>query len=184
MLQQVIPAGRAAPGSQASGAYKVDISRGDLLTRTLGPLVQVRLDLGAERVPVLCDATQLEMAVLNLAINARDAMPDGGELTLRSRVVRIGRDPELAPGEYVELTVEDTGSGMPADVVERAFDPFFTTKATGQGTGLGLSQVYGIAKQAGGTARIESRPAQGTAVRLYLRGLKARSTRKQPRRMA
>jgi len=141
----------------------------DMLTRTLGPQIELEVINEVERIPVLTDPTQLEMAILNLAINARDAMPDGGRLTLRKRLLEIESDPELAPGEYIELAVSDSGAGMPADVVARAFDPFFTTKGVGQGTGLGLSQVYGIARQAGGTARIESAPGKGTTVRLFLR---------------
>jgi PAS domain S-box-containing protein len=139
----------------------------DLLTRTLGPMVrlQVRCE---EDGAVLSDPTQLEMAILNLAINARDAMPEGGNLTIAMNVRLMQHDAELADGEYVELSVTDTGSGMSAEVVTRAFDPFFTTKGTGKGTGLGLSQVYGMARQAGGTARIESKPGAGTTVRLYL----------------
>jgi PAS domain S-box-containing protein len=141
----------------------------DLLGSTLGPMVKLDFDLDEDRAPVLGDAVQLEMAVLNLAINARDAMgPAGGRLGIRTVVRRIDRDPELKPGDYVELSVTDTGAGMPPEVLAKAFDPFFTTKGPGKGTGLGLSQVYGIARQAGGTARIESRPGRGTAVRLYL----------------
>ena len=133
----------------------------DLLLRTLGPSVRVVLDLqdGAKR--VLCDETQLEMSVLNLAINARDAMPLGGDLIIMTQRHRIARDPDLEAGEYMELAVSDSGTGMPADIVQRAFDPFFTTKGVGKGTGLGLSQVYGMARQAGGTARIRSEPGQG-----------------------
>lgn len=140
----------------------------DLLNRTLGPMVQLSLDLHADGT-VLSDPTQLEMAILNLAINARDAMPEGGELTICTRPFRIQNDPELEPGDYIELAVRDTGVGMTTDVAARAFDPFFTTKEVGKGTGLGLSQVYGISRQAGGTVRIESRPASGTTVRIYLR---------------
>ncbi|NNM76872.1 PAS domain-containing protein [Sphingomonas sp. ID1715] len=140
----------------------------DLLVRTLGPTTVLRLDMDAPRVTVLSDETQLEMAVLNLAINARDAMPEGGELVIRKAVRRMDADAELAPGDYVELSVIDTGTGMPESVADRAFDPFFTTKPVGQGTGLGLSQVYGFAHQAGGTARIRSRPGQGTTVSIYL----------------
>jgi PAS domain S-box-containing protein len=140
----------------------------DLLDRTLGPLVKLVIDLHADGT-VLSDPTQLEMAILNLAINARDAMPDGGNLTVRTRPVHIENDLELEPGDYIELSVIDTGIGMTADVAARAFDPFFTTKDVGKGTGLGLSQVYGIARQAGGTARIESRPGVGTTVRICLR---------------
>ena len=141
----------------------------DLLIRTLGPMIRITFELDADRVAVLSDPTQLEMAVLNLAINARDAMPSGGELTIATRLRRITGDPELEPAAYVELSVSDTGIGMSTETAARAFDPFYTTKGVGKGTGLGLSQVYGIARQAGGTARIESRPGQGTTVRVLLR---------------
>ncbi|KAA2233422.1 PAS domain-containing protein [Salinarimonas soli] len=140
---------------------------GDLLARTLGPQVRLRFDLKGDGA-VLSDPTQLEMALLNLAINARDAMPDGGDLVIGTRLHRSDGEGELKAGEYVELSAADTGSGMPPEVVARAFDPFFTTKGVGKGTGLGLSQVYGIARQAGGTVRIDSRPGAGTTVRLYL----------------
>ncbi|HEX2554630.1 MAG TPA: PAS domain S-box protein [Microvirga sp.] len=139
----------------------------DLLARTLGPMVRLGFALEGDGA-VLSDPTQLEMAVLNLAINARDAMPEGGALTIGTRVCSTAGDGELAAGDYVELSVSDTGTGMPPEVAARAFDPFFTTKGVGKGTGLGLSQVYGIAKQAGGTVRIESRPGAGTIVRIVL----------------
>ncbi len=139
----------------------------DLLSRTLGPMVRLTFTLDGDGA-VLSDPTQLEMAVLNLAINARDAMVEGGELAIATAPRRMGRDAELAAGEYVELSVADTGSGMPPEVAARALDPFFTTKEVGKGTGLGLSQVYGVARQAGGTVRIESRPGTGTTVRIYL----------------
>ncbi len=144
-----------------------------LLARTLGPNIALHFDLRANRAPVLTDPTQLELAILNLAINARDAMPDGGTLSIGKTLVHVHDDPDLADGEYVELTVTDTGQGMAPDVAARAFDPFFTTKRVGEGTGLGLSQVYGIAQQAGGTARIDSTPGGGTRVRLYLRRVAA-----------
>jgi CheY-like chemotaxis protein len=120
-------------------------------------------------IPVMADPTQLEVAILNLAINARDAMPDGGVLTFTTRPVEIEADPELEDGDYVELTISDTGPGMPPEVAERAFEPFFTTKEVGKGTGLGLSMVYGMARQSGGAARIESMPGKGTAVKLLFR---------------
>jgi signal transduction histidine kinase len=140
----------------------------DLLARTLGPQIKLVFALGEGRVAVLSDPVQLEMAVLNLAINARDAMPDGGTLTVRTAVIDIDGDAELGPGRYVELAVTDAGIGMTPDVAKRAFDPFFTTKGVGKGTGLGLSQVYGIARQAGGGARIESTRGAGTTVRVIL----------------
>jgi CheY-like chemotaxis protein len=123
---------------------------------------------------VLSDRTQLELAVLNLAINARDAMPEGGRLLVATRVATPPPGIlDLEADEYVELRVVDTGEGMSREVIDRAFDPFFTTKGVGQGTGLGLSQVYGVARQAGGAARIESvtepGPNRGTTVTLYLR---------------
>jgi signal transduction histidine kinase/ActR/RegA family two-component response regulator/PAS domain-containing protein len=139
----------------------------DLLARTLGPAV--RLSIEGHGVPaVLTDPTQLEMAVLNLAINARDAMPKGGDLRVGTRAIAISGDVELADGAYVALSVADTGTGMSPDVAARAFDPFFTTKSVGQGTGLGLSQVYGIAHQTGGTVRIDSEVGRGTTVTLLL----------------
>jgi CheY-like chemotaxis protein len=117
----------------------------------------------------MADPTQLEVAVLNLAINARDAMPDGGVLTFSTRPVSVQGDPEIDDGDYIELTISDTGTGMPPEVVERAFEPFFTTKEVGKGTGLGLSMVYGMARQSGGAARLESTPGKGTAVSLLFR---------------
>jgi signal transduction histidine kinase len=140
----------------------------DLLDRTLGPNVRLKLELGRDELFGQCDPTQLEMAILNLAINARDAMEANGELAIKVGAVHVRDDPTLDDGEYVEVSVFDTGPGMPPDVIARAFDPFFTTKGAGKGTGLGLSQVYASVKQAGGTARIESERGLGTAVRLYL----------------
>jgi len=140
----------------------------ELLTTTLGPSIAVSFDLADDDHPVLGDATQLELAVLNLAINARDAMPNGGTLTIASALEIVTSDPELEAGAYVALSVADNGAGMPDDVKARAFDPFFTTKGVGKGTGLGLAQVYGIAKQAGGVARISSTPGGGTTITLLL----------------
>src|SRR5205085_11638615 len=101
--------------------------------------------------------------------NARDAMPDGGVLSFSTKPVRVDGELDLEAGDYVELTIADTGVGMAPQVLERAFEPFFTTKEVGKGTGLGLSMVYGMARQSGGTARIESAPGKGTAVRLLFR---------------
>ena len=141
----------------------------DLLARTLGAEIELAFDLDETRAAVLSDRTQLELAILNLAINARDAMGGAGRLTIATRTRDIGDDPELTPGRYVELRVGDTGPGMSPEIAERAFDPFFTTKGVGKGTGLGLSQVYGVARQAGGLARIETSPGHGTIVALFLR---------------
>jgi len=140
-----------------------------LLRNVLGPGIEKKFDLDPHLTPVLADPTQLEVAVLNLAINARDAMPDGGTLTISSRKRRVANDPELTPGTYVELSIADTGAGMAPDVLARAFEPFFTTKDVGKGTGLGLSMVYGMARQCGGSVKIESEPGRGTVVRLYFR---------------
>jgi PAS domain S-box-containing protein len=140
-----------------------------LLRNVLGPGIEKKFDLDPHLMPVMADPTQLELAVLNLAINARDAMPDGGTLTFSSRRRRISNDPDLEPGHYIELSIADTGSGMTPDVAARAFEPFFTTKEIGKGTGLGLSMVYGMARQSGGTARLESEAGVGTTVRLFFR---------------
>ena len=140
-----------------------------LLRNVLGPGIAKEFFLDTHRVPVLADPTQLELAVLNLVINARDAMPDGGVLTFRTERVEVTGDPELEPGEYLKLSIGDTGVGMPADVIDRAFEPFFTTKEVGKGTGLGLSMVYGVARQSGGTARIDSAPGEGTCIELFFR---------------
>jgi PAS domain S-box-containing protein len=138
-----------------------------LLRNVLGPGIEKKLELDDGAVPVLADPTQLELAVLNLVINARDAMPDGGLLSIVTKIVTISDDAEMTPGDYVELSIGDTGVGMPDEVAARAFEPFFTTKEVGKGTGLGLSMVYGVARQSGGTARIDSRAGAGTVVRLY-----------------
>ena len=144
----------------------------ELLERTVGPEIMVEIKLAPGLWDALCDANQLENAILNLCINARDAMPDGGRLIIATANASIGAGDaakyDMEPGDYVAVDVRDTGTGMPADVIERAFDPFFTTKPTGQGTGLGLSMVYGFAKQSGGQVRIESEVGVGTTVRIYL----------------
>jgi signal transduction histidine kinase len=141
----------------------------DLLVGAAGDLVELRFEIGGEDLYVAADRTQLELAVLNLVLNARDAMADGGGVTVKAeRLDLILPDPELEPGAYVRLSVTDDGPGMSVETRSHAFEPFFTTKPLGQGTGLGLAQVYGAAKQAGGTARIESRPGVGTTVSVLL----------------
>ena len=144
----------------------------DLIRRTVGP--QVSLDIVGRpgTWTALVDPNQLENALLNLAINARDAMPDGGRLiveTANSWIdARNAAARDVEPGPYLTLSVTDTGTGMTPDVIARAFDPFFTTKPLGLGTGLGLSMIYGFAKQSGGQVRIHSLPGQGTTVKLFL----------------
>ncbi|MFC7737165.1 PAS domain-containing protein [Roseomonas sp. GCM10028921] len=144
----------------------------ELLRRTLGEQIGLRIRLDPDPWPALTDTNQLENAILNLAINARDAMPDGGLLTIETgREVQAVPDPGeegMAAGDYVTIRVADTGLGMPPDVLARAFEPFFTTKPIGQGTGLGLSMIYGFAKQSRGHVRVESTPGQGTAFTLLL----------------
>ena len=144
----------------------------DLIRRTVGPAVMVEVVGSAGLWNTLVDPSQLENALLNLSINARDAMPDGGKLTIetgnRWLDERTGRTRELPPGQYVSLCVSDNGTGIPPDIIGKVFDPFFTTKPIGQGTGLGLSMIYGFARQSGGQVRIYSEVGQGTMVCLYL----------------
>jgi signal transduction histidine kinase/CheY-like chemotaxis protein len=145
----------------------------DLLHRSLGERIELECSLSAGLWVALTDANQLESAVLNLAINARDAMPDGGRLTIETTNVHLDEaytslQEDVAPGDYVVIGVSDTGTGMPVDVVARAIDPFFTTKPVGEGTGLGLSMVYGFAKQTRGHLRIYSEVGHGTTIKLYL----------------
>ncbi len=149
------------------------VSLEDLIRRTLGETVTLETRLADGLWPALCDANQLESALLNLAINARDAMPEGGRLAIDTRNVELdgifaAAHAGMEPGPYIRLAVTDTGTGMPPEVVRRAFDPFFTTKPIGQGTGLGLSMIYGFARQSGGHAVIASEVGRGTTVALFL----------------
>jgi PAS domain S-box-containing protein len=144
----------------------------ELIQRTIGPGVDFEVVEAAGLWTTLCDPNQLENALLNLSINARDAMPDGGRLTIETANAHLEQDSamlrDLQPGQYVAVSVTDTGTGMPPAVAERAFDPFFTTKPIGQGTGLGLSMVYGFARQSNGHVRIYTEPGQGTTIKLFL----------------
>jgi len=144
----------------------------ELLQHTVGPGIEVEATLSPQLWPILCDPNQLENAILNLCINARDAMPDGGRLTLATENATLGEQEagahNMQPGDYVVISVADTGIGMSPEVAKRAFDPFFTTKPLGQGTGLGLSMIYGFAQQSGGQVQIRSRPGLGTTVCIHL----------------
>ena len=145
------------------------VSMDELVRRTLGENIELEVDLNTALRLTNTDEHQLENALLNLVINARDAMPDGGRLLIQTEVVHIAvLHDSLAPGDYVRLSVQDTGSGMSGEVIARAFDPFFTTKPIGQGTGLGLSMVYGFINQTGGQVQIDSTEGQGTRIDLYL----------------
>jgi signal transduction histidine kinase len=152
---------------------KLIVGMEEMLRRTLGPEIELDLSLGRCRWSVNCDPVQLESVLLNLAINARDAMPQGGALRIAAADRALTDDlpdPDMQAGNYVEIEVTDSGAGMSEDVLGRVFEPFFTTKPTGQGTGLGLSQVYGFVKQSGGSVKIESFLGKGTKVRIYLPG--------------
>ena len=140
----------------------------DLLERTIGAQIAIEIELDDGRPWVMADANQLELAILNLVINARDAMPAGGTVRIGSSRRVSPETADLREGAYVVLTVRDNGTGIPANVLEKVFDPFFTTKPLGKGTGLGLSQVYGIAQQSGGSVRIDSAEGEGTSVELWL----------------
>ncbi len=148
-------------------------SMDELIRRTVGPGIHLETVMSGGLWKTCCDANQLENALLNLAVNARDAMPDGGRLTIEASNLRLDDayasvHPEVAAGEYVAVSVTDTGTGMDADMIARVFEPFFTTKPVGQGTGLGLSMVYGFARQSNGFTGIYSEVGRGTTVRIYL----------------
>ena len=143
----------------------------ELIRRTVGPQITLEVVTAVGLWPALIDASQLESSLLNLCINARDAMPEGGRITIETANKwlddRTARERDLPPGQYLSLCVTDTGTGMTPDVIARAFDPFFTTKPLGQGTGLGLSMVYGFVRQSGGQVRIYSEVGTGTTMCLY-----------------
>ena len=146
-------------------------SMASLLSSTLGGTIAVRLSLAPELWPAIADQAQLELVILNLAINARDAMPAGGTLRIETRNVQRSaprRAEEPPAGEFVAVTIADNGAGMTPNVLARAFEPFFTTKEIGRGSGLGLPQVLGVAQQLGGGVRIESSPETGTSATVYL----------------
>ena len=145
---------------------------GRMLPRVIGEHIEIGIVLPVEQAPVLADPTQIQQVLMNLAANARDAMPEGGKLTIEVANCEMkqggGEPADVAPGHYVTLTVSDTGTGMPPEIQSRAFDPFFTTKDLGKGTGLGLSTVYGIVKESGGSILLNSEQGEGTTFRIYL----------------
>jgi PAS domain S-box-containing protein len=156
----------------------------ELLRRSIDETISVSTSLAVDLWSVRVDPSEIENAVLNLAINARDAMPNGGRLILETQAIALDHTHahayDLPPGDYVRLSVSDTGSGMPPEVVARAFEPFFTTKPAGRGTGLGLASIHGFVKQSGGHATIYSEPGRGTTVNLYLPRSAAHEVRASP----
>ncbi|MEO8115899.1 MAG: ATP-binding protein, partial [Phenylobacterium sp.] len=149
------------------------------LMRSLGPAIQLTTDFPPEIVPVLGDANQLETVLLNLAVNARDAMPAGGRLHIEARAETVGADASagLPAGDYICLSVTDDGVGMDEATLARATEPFYTTKGVGKGTGLGLSMAHGLAEQSGGRLTLASRPGEGTRVEIWLPRAKTRGSR-------
>jgi two-component system NtrC family sensor kinase len=173
LTEQLLAFARRQPLARATIDLNAQLRRmAELLARTVGSGIAIHTDLAPDLWPVDADATQLELAVINLAINARDAMPGGGELGIRTfnRAVSPAAAAEQPTkvGDFVGLEISDTGHGMPPEVAARAFEPFFTTKEAGKGTGLGLSMVYGFARQSAGSASIRSEVGRGTAVTLLL----------------
>ena len=174
LTQQLLAFSRRQPLAPRSlDMNKLIAATSELLGRTLGETIVIETVMAARLWPVLVDENQLQNALLNLAVNARDAMPGGGKLTIETANVFLdeayakGED-EVRAGPYAMLAVTDTGTGMPQDVLDKVFEPFFTTKEIGRGTGLGLSQVYGFIKQSGGHVKIYSEPGRGTTVKIYL----------------
>ncbi|CAO4181216.1 histidine kinase [Methylorubrum populi] len=154
------------------GLNRTVVSMRDLLQSSIGGAIQIETTLQDGLWPALVDATQIELVILNLAINARDAMAVGGRLTIETANVTVRDRPTRPerpqPGEYVMIAVSDTGTGMAPEVLARVFEPFFTTKVVGKGSGLGLAQVYGFVKQSGGGIRIDTAPGEGTSIKVYL----------------
>ena len=177
LTEQLLAFARRQPLVKATIDLNAELRRmAELLTRTVGSGIAIHIDLAPELWPVDADANQLELAVINLAINARDAMPGGGKLGIRTFNRALPPEGVLEKptkvGDFIGLEISDTGHGMTPEVVARAFEPFFTTKEVGKGTGLGLSMVYGFARQSGGSASIRSNVSMGTTVTLLLpRGL-------------
>ena len=174
LTQRLLAFARQQPlAPQPIDANKMIVNMSNLLHSTLGEQIRIETVAAGGLWTINADAQQLESAILNISINARDAMPDGGRLTIETANTYLDdaycrQNPEIEPGQYVMIAVSDTGSGMSADVAARVFDPFFTTKPAGKGTGLGLSQVYGFVKQSHGHIKVYSEVGAGTNVKIYL----------------
>jgi PAS domain S-box-containing protein len=172
MIEQLLAAVRHPPRSETTHVNRLVTDTWAILRGAAGERVSVEMDLAAAPDDAVAGPADLQAALLNLVTNARDAMADGGTVTITTRNVTVRpeaiNEPDLAPGRYIMLAVHDTGVGMSDEVLQHAFEPFFTTKEPGRGTGLGLPQVRAFARHSGGTARVESAPAKGTTVRIYL----------------
>ncbi|TDK29884.1 PAS domain-containing hybrid sensor histidine kinase/response regulator [Rhizobium deserti] len=173
LTQRLLAFSRQQPLSpEPVDANKLVANMAEILNSTLGEIIDKETVLAAGLWRTKADANQLENSVLNLAVNARDAMPEGGKLTIETANTHIDEayasQNDMTPGQYVMIAVTDTGTGMPPDIIKKAIDPFFTTKPVGKGTGLGLSQVFGFAKQSGGHFKIYSEVGQGTTMKIYL----------------
>ena len=174
LTQRLLAFSRQQPlEPEAVDANKMVTSMSDLLRHSIGGDIRLETVLAGGLWRTFADPNQLENIILNLAVNARDAMPEGGRLTIETQNTHlderyVAAHPGMVAGQYVLIAVTDTGTGMPAEVIEKAFDPFFTTKPVGKGTGLGLSQVYGFVKQSGGHVKIYSEVGQGTTIKIYL----------------
>ncbi|THD62580.1 PAS domain-containing sensor histidine kinase [Phenylobacterium sp.] len=169
LVQRLLAFARRQPlQASAVDIRNIVAEMSDLIGGTLGPSIRIVLDIAKDMPPAMADPNQLEMALLNLAVNARDAMADGGILTISARAAEVGAGRKLAPGRYIRLAVSDTGSGMDAQVLARAVEPFFSTKGIGKGTGLGLSMIHGLAAQLGGTLELASTVGVGTTVEMWI----------------
>jgi PAS domain S-box-containing protein len=169
LVQRLLAFARRQPlRSSAVDIGQIVVDMSDLIGGTLGPSIKIVMDIARDLPRAMADPNQLEMALLNLAVNARDAMVDGGVLTISARVAEVGRGRKLAAGRYIRLAVSDTGCGMDAETLARAVEPFFSTKGVGKGTGLGLSMIHGLAAQLGGTLEMASTVGVGTTIEMWV----------------
>jgi len=169
LVQRLLAFARRQPlRASAVDIGQIVVEMSDLIGGTLGPSIRIVLDIASDLPRAMADPNQLEMALLNLAVNARDAMIDGGVLTISAREAEVGPGRKLAAGNYIRLAVSDTGVGMDAETLERAVEPFFSTKGVGKGTGLGLSMIHGLAAQLGGTLELSSTVGLGTTIEMWI----------------